>query len=98
MHGGGSNGASDNGLRLPDELGQQESTISPDRPKGQVVEHNAGTTVDLKVDSDSASVLTAEGVEKSFRRGVWPFSHRQPVLQCNIQIPRLPAVPSMPHP
>ncbi len=31
--------------------------------------------------SDSASVLTAEGIEKSFRRGVWPFSHRQQVLR-----------------
>lgn len=45
------------------------------------MEQKAGTTVDLKIDSDSASVLTAEGVEKSFRRGVWPFSHRQPVLR-----------------
>ena len=28
-----------------------------------------------------ASVLTAEGIEKSFRRGIWPFSHRQQVLR-----------------
>ena len=29
----------------------------------------------------SGSVLTAEGIEKSFRRGMWPLSHRQPVLR-----------------
>ena len=27
------------------------------------------------------SVLTAEAIEKSFRRGMWPFSHRQQVLR-----------------
>lgn len=28
-----------------------------------------------------ASVLSAEGIEKSFRRGMWPLAHRQPVLR-----------------
>ena len=32
-------------------------------------------------ESESASVLMAEGIEKSFRRGVWPFSHRHQVLR-----------------
>ena len=32
-------------------------------------------------DSEPTPVLTAEGVEKSFRRGVWPFSHRHQVLR-----------------
>ena len=31
-------------------------------------------------ESESAPVLTADGIEKSFRRGVWPFSHRHQVL------------------
>ena len=31
--------------------------------------------------SDSGWVLTAEGIEKAFRRGMWPVSHRQPVLR-----------------
>ena len=31
--------------------------------------------------SDSTSVLAAEGIEKSFRLGMWPFSHRQQVLR-----------------
>jgi ABC-type multidrug transport system ATPase subunit len=35
----------------------------------------------LPRESESASVLAAEGIEKSFRRGVWPFSHRQHVLR-----------------
>jgi ABC-type multidrug transport system ATPase subunit len=29
----------------------------------------------------TASVLTAEDIEKSFRRGMWPLGHRQPVLR-----------------
>jgi ABC-type multidrug transport system ATPase subunit len=32
-------------------------------------------------DSEPTSVLTAEGIEKSFRRGLWPFSHRHHVLR-----------------
>jgi ABC-type multidrug transport system ATPase subunit len=32
-------------------------------------------------ETGSASVLTAEGIEKSFRRGMWPFSHRHQVLR-----------------
>jgi ABC-type multidrug transport system ATPase subunit len=31
--------------------------------------------------SESASVLMAEGIEKSFRRGMWPLSRRHPVLR-----------------
>ena len=31
--------------------------------------------------SSPASVLAAEGIEKTFRRGVWPLSHRQQVLR-----------------
>ncbi len=33
------------------------------------------------VQSGSPSVLMAEGIEKSYRRGMWPLSHRQPVLR-----------------
>jgi ABC-type multidrug transport system ATPase subunit len=33
------------------------------------------------VEASSASVLTAEGIEKSFRRGIWPMSHHQQVLR-----------------
>jgi ABC-2 type transport system ATP-binding protein len=33
------------------------------------------------VASTSAPVLTAEGIEKSFRRGVWSLGHRQQVLR-----------------
>ena len=32
-------------------------------------------------ESEPASLLTAESIEKSFRRGVWPFSHRYQVLR-----------------
>lgn len=41
----------------------------------------AAVTKASPLQSDSASVLTAEGIEKSFRRGMWPFSHRQQVLR-----------------
>ncbi|MEO3759685.1 ABC transporter ATP-binding protein [Mycobacterium sp. B14F4] len=34
-----------------------------------------------KAPAESAAVLSAEGIEKSFRRGMWPLSHRQPVLR-----------------
>src|SRR5512143_1298015 len=34
-----------------------------------------------QLQADSGTMLTAEGIEKSFRRGVWPFSHRQQVLR-----------------
>jgi ABC-2 type transport system ATP-binding protein len=30
---------------------------------------------------ESAPILTAEGVEKTFRRGVWPLAHRHQVLR-----------------
>ena len=33
------------------------------------------------IESAPPSVLTAEGIEKSFRRGMWPFSRRQQVLR-----------------
>nr|WP_051660557.1 ABC transporter ATP-binding protein [Mycolicibacterium aromaticivorans] len=33
------------------------------------------------VASDTAPVLTAEGIEKSFRRGMWPMSQRHSVLK-----------------
>ena len=33
------------------------------------------------VESSQPSVLTAEGIEKSFRRGIWPFSRRHQVLR-----------------
>jgi ABC-2 type transport system ATP-binding protein len=42
------------------------------------------TAVDREVasaEAGSAPVLIAEGIEKSFRRGIWPFSHRQQVLR-----------------
>jgi len=39
------------------------------------------TSAEPTTGSSSASVLTAEGIEKSFRRGVWPVSHRQQVLR-----------------
>lgn len=32
-------------------------------------------------ETESAPVLTAEGIEKSFRRGIWPFSRRHQVLR-----------------
>lgn len=31
--------------------------------------------------AESTVVLSAEGIEKSFRRGMWPLSHRNPVLR-----------------
>ena len=34
-----------------------------------------------RVGPSGASVLSAEGIEKSFRSGVWPLLHRQPVLR-----------------
>jgi ABC-type multidrug transport system ATPase subunit len=33
------------------------------------------------VEAGSTTVLMAEGIEKSFRRGMWPTSHRQQVLR-----------------
>jgi ABC-2 type transport system ATP-binding protein len=33
------------------------------------------------VEAGSTTLLTAEGIEKSFRRGMWPMSHRQRVLR-----------------
>jgi ABC-type multidrug transport system ATPase subunit len=39
------------------------------------------TSAEPSTGTSSASVLTAEGVEKSFRRGVWPLSHHQQVLR-----------------
>lgn len=48
------------------------------------MDHVASTAAAAKppaVEADSVSVLTAESVEKSFRRGMWPLSHRQPVLR-----------------
>ena len=46
--------------------------------------HTTGTAAVTKlplVEAASAAVLTAEGIEKSFRRGIWPISHRQHVLR-----------------
>ena len=48
------------------------------------MKQSAATTVDRTmsaVEPASASVLTAEGVEKSFRRRIWPMSHRQQILR-----------------
>jgi ABC-2 type transport system ATP-binding protein len=48
------------------------------------VERRVMTAVDREVasaEAGSAPVLIAEGIEKSFRRGIWPFSHRQQVLR-----------------
>jgi ABC-2 type transport system ATP-binding protein len=33
------------------------------------------------IGSSAAPVLTAEGIEKSFRQGLWPLAHRQQVLR-----------------
>jgi ABC-type multidrug transport system ATPase subunit len=44
----------------------------------------ASTTTTLdgsRIGSPAAPVLTADGIEKSFRRGIWPISHRQQVLR-----------------
>jgi ABC-2 type transport system ATP-binding protein len=41
----------------------------------------AATAVDVQTAAAPASVLAAEGVEKSFRRGIWPLSHHQQVLR-----------------
>jgi ABC-type multidrug transport system ATPase subunit len=41
----------------------------------------SATSAEPSTGTSSASVLTAEGVEKSFRRGVWPLSHHQQVLR-----------------
>ena len=46
--------------------------------------HTIGTAAVTKlplVEAASAAVLTAQGIEKSFRRGIWPISHRQQVLR-----------------
>lgn len=48
------------------------------------MKQSAATTVDRTmsaVEPASASVLTAEGIEKSFRRRIWPMSHRQQILR-----------------
>jgi len=44
-------------------------------------EATATTASDEPVTGSSPSVLSAEGIEKSFRQGMWPVSHRQPVLR-----------------
>jgi ABC-2 type transport system ATP-binding protein len=41
----------------------------------------AAAAVDVQTVASSAAVLTADSIEKSFRRGVWPVSHRQQVLR-----------------
>ena len=41
----------------------------------------AATAVDVQTAAAPTSVLTAEGIEKSFRRGIWPLSHHQQVLR-----------------
>lgn len=42
----------------------------------------AAPTLDVQTAvTPSAAVLTAQGIEKSFRRGIWPLSHRQQVLR-----------------
>jgi len=48
------------------------------------MDHRSTTTLDRQttaVQPATAAVLTAEGLEKSFRRGIWPLSHRQHVLR-----------------
>ena len=42
---------------------------------------SAATAITNRPLTQSDSVLTADGIEKSFRRGMWPLSHRQPVLR-----------------
>ncbi|AEV73409.1 ABC-type multidrug transport system, ATPase component [Mycolicibacterium rhodesiae NBB3] len=41
----------------------------------------ATATSDEPVTGSSLSVLSAQGIEKSFRQGMWPVSHRQSVLR-----------------
>lgn len=43
--------------------------------------HPASTAAATKAPPESAVVMAAEGIEKSFRRGIWPLSHWQPVLR-----------------
>lgn len=46
-----------------------------------MVVHNVTTPVDHgSTDSQTDMVLVAEGIEKSFRRGMWPLSQRHAVL------------------
>ncbi len=51
--------------------------------KGVTVDDKAPTALNHRasVASDTAPVLTAEGIEKSFRRGMWPMSQRHSVLK-----------------
>jgi ABC-2 type transport system ATP-binding protein len=41
----------------------------------------AASAVDVHTAAAPTSVLAAEGIEKSFRRGIWPLSHHQQVLR-----------------
>lgn len=41
----------------------------------------AASAVDVQTAAAPTSVLAAEGIEKSFRRGIWPLSHHQQVLR-----------------
>lgn len=51
---------------------------NPDNPgDDSTVRPSAG----VRHSSYSAAVLTAAGIEKSFRRGIWPLGGRQPVLR-----------------
>lgn len=46
--------------------------------------HSSVTTLPrqtTRVESAAVAVLSAEGIEKSFRRGWWPLGHRQQVLR-----------------
>ena len=42
---------------------------------------SAAIAAALPLESSPPSVLTAEGIEKSFRRGIWPFTHPHQVLR-----------------
>jgi hypothetical protein len=45
-----------------------------------VVERNTGTEL-LPAPGTASTVLQADGVRKSYRRGVWPLRRMQPVLR-----------------
>lgn len=57
--------------------GTRINTMTPPDVRSQR-SMNTATTSTI---ASYASVLSAEGIEKSFRRGMWPLAHRQPVLR-----------------
>ena len=61
-----------------------DNRTSHRRCKEAVVNNLASTTAVTStpvVEASPTTVLSAEGIEKSFRRGIWPMSHRQQVLR-----------------